>query len=298
MFNLGRSNPSAFHHPKLRTCTLPKLCARAQSVGRYDRFIQEEDEDEEMSEEVDAVVDEKDLRRRLSFELFTDVRHEPKAILLSIACVLQVGLLPGCEVGGTGLHRVKVPHLCTELGQLHDLLLGQEGPVQQQRVPAELVAPDSNDDAAPSWKPTEMVKGDLISGPLVDSLEDLPQWDAVVLGAAGTARVREFIVAIVLEEEVIVVGKEKTKAAGDTRLKYIMSKSGTYYRLSINRGMLRFSTKTWECVNVIAIHSKAQKKIGSAGTNVEQFHGTSPGKTGNRTTRDASDRSGSTNNVF
>ncbi|CAN9287366.1 unnamed protein product [Alternaria alternata] len=290
MFNLGRSNPSAFHHPKLRTCTLPKLCARAQSVGRYDRFIQEEDEDEEMSEEVDAVVDEKDLRRRLSFELFTDVRHEPKAILLSIACVLQVGLLPGCEVGGTGLHRVKVPHLCTELGQLHDLLLGQEGPVQQQRVPAELVAPDSNDDAAPSWKPTEMVKGDLISGPLVDSLEDLPQWDAVALHYL-VADAPEVIVAIVLEEEVIVVGKEKTKAAGDTRLKYIMSKS-------INRGMLRFSTKTWECVNVIAIHSKAQKKIGSAGTNVEQFHGTSPGKTGNRTTRDASDRSGSTNNVF
>jgi hypothetical protein len=28
-----------------------------------------------MSEEVDAVVDEKDLRRRLSFELFTDVRY-------------------------------------------------------------------------------------------------------------------------------------------------------------------------------------------------------------------------------
>ncbi|KAI5368813.1 hypothetical protein J4E82_010403 [Alternaria postmessia] len=28
---------------------------------------------------------------------------------------------------------------------------------------------------------------------------------------------------------------------------------------------------------------KAQKKIGSAGTNVEQFHGISPGKTGSRT---------------
>jgi hypothetical protein len=47
---------------------------RAQSVGRFDRFIQEEDEDEEDVEEEEEVVDKKDLRRRVSFESFTSMR--------------------------------------------------------------------------------------------------------------------------------------------------------------------------------------------------------------------------------
>jgi hypothetical protein len=105
-------------------------------------------------------------------------RHEPHAILLSITCPSQVCLLSGVDIVGTGLHGVEVPHLFTKVDQLRALLWRQKA-LGQQRVPGELITPDSDDDEGPNWKPTKMVKGDLVSIPHARSLRDPPQLGTV-----------------------------------------------------------------------------------------------------------------------